>query len=269
MTWLASALPFALSEKLLPRQFIVYGHLVTGPGHFVSAFYRYPSLGEFDEFIRRFRNAGYEFVSLAQYLHDDNKKKILVTFDDGFKSIYHDLHPYLQREQIPYVLFVLTDPLTDPGFYIGTIQPPPGKYPGEWFLSEQEILDLKNDGVHIGFHTRAHHKVIASDAVEDPRVAGQLTIPDAYRHLFSKPLCFAYPYLAPENYQRFDRWMNEHGGYDFFFDTKGFRAPDKNHFFRVSIDVEKSVSGKNWMVFAVNRQILSSLFSKYFKRNAA
>ena len=34
-----------------------------------------------------------------------NKKKILITIDDGFKSFYKEAWPYLKKNKIPFILF--------------------------------------------------------------------------------------------------------------------------------------------------------------------
>ena len=259
--FLTTMLPFGLLRTGLPKQFIVYGHLVGPPDHPVADYYRYPTLEEFDRFIIQFTRQGYSFVSLEDFLKSDQKKKILLTFDDGFKMVRDVLHPYLMTKCIPYVLFVLTDPLDNPGFHISTVKPKHDSAP--LFLTAEEILQLKAQGVHIGFHTRSHHRVDSRDQLTDSFVADQLTIPEKYADLFSKPLCFAYPYYAPDNFESFNRFMHDKLGYQFFFDTKGFSGPQGNHFFRVSIDVEKAWNRSNGILFVVKRQLLLFIKKKF------
>ncbi|SHG92209.1 Polysaccharide deacetylase [Chryseolinea serpens] len=222
----------------------------------MAQYYRYPTEQEFDALVVWCEKMGYAFVGLEDYLADDNRKKILVTFDDGFKIVKEILHPYMMRRQLPYMLFVLTDPLANPAFTIPTIKT---NDTTAMFLSKAEILELKAQGVHIGFHTRNHTKILGSDRLTDESIKDQLTFPKEHDELFSKPLCFAYPYLAPENYGLFDNFMSDVLGYRYFFDTKGFRNSKGNHFFRVSIDIEKNVTRKNWIKFGIKRQWLSSL----------
>ncbi|MBL0742218.1 polysaccharide deacetylase family protein [Chryseolinea lacunae] len=246
-------------KRGLPEKFIVYGHLVGEPNHIVADYYRYPTVDEFDDFIRWVRRHGYAFVGLHDFLKEDGRKKILLTFDDGFRVVHSVLQPYMQANKLPYVLFVLTDPLDNPDFYISTIRPK--RETERTFLTKAEILELKDQGVHIGFHTRSHYQVRNADIMNDI-VKEQLTIPKQHEALFSRPLCFAYPYLAPDHYAAFDQFMKDSLGYQFLFDTKGFRQPDGNHFFRVSIDVEKDVTRKNWMRFVLKRQLLLYLKQK-------
>ena len=44
------------------------------------------------------------------------EKKILLTVDDAFQSFYDNAWPYLKRNQIPFVLFVSTEPVGNNGY---------------------------------------------------------------------------------------------------------------------------------------------------------
>ena len=45
-----------------------------------------------------------------------NKKKILITIDDGFKSFYNEAWPYLKKNKIPFIFFVSTEPVGKNGY---------------------------------------------------------------------------------------------------------------------------------------------------------
>ena len=45
-----------------------------------------------------------------------NKKKILLTIDDGFTSFYEVAWPYLKENKIPFILFISTEPVGKPGY---------------------------------------------------------------------------------------------------------------------------------------------------------
>ncbi len=257
--FLSNHIPLSALKNVLPEKFILYGHLVTNKKHYVSKYYQYPTRNEFDKLIHKFLKFGYRFVSLSEYLVEDNQKKIHLTFDDGFKSIHDDLHPYMQVNNIPYTIFILTDPLWNADFYIRSIKDYDTSI--RTFLSIEEILKLKDQGVHIGFHTRSHLKIEDYHSISDEEIVRELTIPKQYLYLFSEPLCFAYPYLAPANFRTFNEFMVG-AGYKYFFDTKGFINNNANHFFRVSIDAEKTVFNKNWVEFNVKRQLLPKVIHK-------
>src|SRR5690349_19933532 len=120
---LASVLPFFVLKKALPDRFILYGHVVSDKDHPVSRYYQYPSLREFDKLINDLKRSGFDFVSLSDFVKDDmKKKKIPVTFDDGFKSIHDDLHPFMRERNLPYAIFILSDPFSNPGFFISSVK---------------------------------------------------------------------------------------------------------------------------------------------------
>jgi peptidoglycan/xylan/chitin deacetylase (PgdA/CDA1 family) len=256
INFLSSILPFWVLRIFLPERFGIYGHLISDRPHLVSNYYKYPSIQELDDFITWIESMGYNFVTFDQYIKDDGNKKVLLTFDDGFKIIYDELHSHLTRRKIPYVLFVLTDPLSNPDFYIKTVRPDPTDSKQERiFLSAEEIKVLKKQGVHIGFHTRSHRLVKDSDPL-DEELKLELTIPKEYENLFSEPLCFAYPYMAPKKHSVYNHYMSDQLGYKYFFDTRGFNVKENNHFFRVSIDAEKGTDKKFWIHSVFKRQLL-------------
>ena len=43
-------------------------------------------------------------------------KKILITIDDGFQSFYDEAWPYLKENNIPFILFVSTEPVGRNGY---------------------------------------------------------------------------------------------------------------------------------------------------------
>jgi hypothetical protein len=265
INFLSGIMPFWLLKIFLPDKFILYGHLVSNGNHFVSKYYKYPSQRELSEFIDWVTGLGYSFVDLDDYMKIDDRKKILLTFDDGFKVIIDELHPYLRNRKIPYVIFVLTDPFTNKEFFIKTVKQ--ASNDERAFLSVEEVLTLKGQGVHIGFHTRSHPRINKNDEIDEALI-DQLTIPPQYKMLFSEPLCFAYPYIAPKDYSRYNAFMKENLGYKYFFDTRGFSINEQDHFFRVGIDAENDNTRKKWMRFLIKKQLVIFIlkrFSQLFK----
>ncbi|MBS1544521.1 MAG: polysaccharide deacetylase family protein [Bacteroidetes bacterium] len=254
---LAFLLPLWLLRPLMPMQFAIYGHFIGDKDLPVSKYYRYPNFVEFDQLITWLTKLGYSFVNLENYLAADNQRKVLLTLDDGFKAIIDQTHPYLIRRSVPYAIFIITDSLSNTDFLIPTL--PDVRSNSESmraFLSIEEIEQLKNDGVHIGFHTR-NHKLIDDDCSPlDKSFRSSIQIPDEYCALFSKPLCFAYPYRAPRNYKQYDGYVKMSNGAEYIFDTRGFNNNDGNHIFRVGIDAERSVKGKNWLFYVFKRQLV-------------
>ena len=76
---------------------------------------KYPStnirMEVFIEQMNIIKNLGYDFYDPKLFLNEfnksKNKKKILLTIDDGFKSFYNEAWPYLKKiKSLLYYLFL-------------------------------------------------------------------------------------------------------------------------------------------------------------------
>ena len=72
------------------------------------------------------------------------EKKILLTIDDAFQSFYDNAWPYLEKNQIPFVLFVSTEPVGNKGY-----------------MNWEQIKEIERSefGV-IGHHSHSHDYLI-------------------------------------------------------------------------------------------------------------
>ena len=72
------------------------------------------------------------------------EKKILLTVDDAFQSFYDNAWPYLKKNQIPFVLFVSTEPVGNNGY-----------------MSWDQINEIEQSGFGvIGHHSHSHDYLI-------------------------------------------------------------------------------------------------------------
>ena len=77
---------------------------------------KYPStnirVNDFKMHLNLIKKAGFNFVNPKNFKEDlknkKNKKKILITVDDGFSSFYENAWPILKSDKIPFILFVST-----------------------------------------------------------------------------------------------------------------------------------------------------------------
>ena len=51
-----------------------------------------------------------------QFNYPKKNKKILITIDDAFSSFYENAWPILKKKEIPFILFVSTEPVGKPGY---------------------------------------------------------------------------------------------------------------------------------------------------------
>ena len=64
-----------------------------------------------EESILKRKSDGYEFVDIDNLLHSESflpKKRVNVSFDDGFRDIYQHAFPVFLRHRIPFTIFLTT-----------------------------------------------------------------------------------------------------------------------------------------------------------------
>ena len=77
-------------------------------------------LGELVDFVDKMQAKGFEFVSLDALLtipaEDAVKNKCVITFDDGFESLFTLASPALQERNIPFTVFVTASFIGESGY---------------------------------------------------------------------------------------------------------------------------------------------------------
>ena len=113
---------------------------------------KYPStnirMNIFDEQMQMIKELGYEFYNPKLFEKEfdkkKDKKKILITIDDGFQSFYDEAWPYLKENNIPFILFVSTEPVGRNGY-----------------MTWDQILEIENSKIGIiGHHSHTHEYLI-------------------------------------------------------------------------------------------------------------
>ena len=129
---------------------------------------KYPStniqLDVFKEQLRVIEEEGITFIHPKDFkksLSDKDKRKILLTIDDGLLSFYKNAWPILKKKKIPFILFVNTRE-------VGSFN----------YMNWDQILELhKNENVEIGNHSHSHEylvdenpDVIRSDIMKSKKI---------------------------------------------------------------------------------------------------
>ena len=113
---------------------------------------KYPStniqMDVFKKHIQLIRDLNYQFIHPDEFKKRFNypkkQKKILLTIDDAFLSFYENAWPYLKQNQIPFILFVSTEPVGKRGY-----------------MSWEQIKELdKENFAIIGHHSHSHEYLI-------------------------------------------------------------------------------------------------------------
>ena len=151
------------------------------------------------------KKMGYEFYDpkffIEEFQKPKKKKKILITIDDGFKSFYNEAWPYLKENNIPFILFVSTEPVGKKGY-----------------MTWDEIQEIDNHEFgYIGHHSHTHKYLIdmsEKDFIEDIEISTEIF----KKKLGYVPAIFSYPFgeysLYMKNYiaKNFKIAFGQHSG---------------------------------------------------------
>lgn len=149
----------------------------------------------FARHIRFLRAAGYDFVGLSDihaFLAMGRPlppRAVVLTFDDGFRSVYENAFPLLKAHHIPATVFVVSD-------HVGGVNGwEAADYPRRPLMNWQQLREMHAHGIEIGGHSRTHPRL---DAVDEGRareeIAGCKKAIEG--HLGRAVKHFAYPHGA-------------------------------------------------------------------------
>ena len=102
----------------------------------------------FEKHINLINKSNFTFYHPKDFENNFNspkeKKKILLTIDDAFKSFYDEAWPVLKKNKIPFILFVSTTPVGKNGY-----------------MTWDQIKEIEqNNFVTIGHHSHTHDYLI-------------------------------------------------------------------------------------------------------------
>ena len=170
---------------------------------------KYPStnikMNIFDEQMLMIKNLEYEFYEQKLFEKEFNeqktKKKILITIDDGFQSFYREAWPYLKENNIPFILFISTEPVGKNGY-----------------MTCDQIIEIENSKLGlIGHHSHTHEYLIDmtnEDFVNDIEIASKIFreklgyVPSIFSYPFGEYSKFMKDYIA----NKFTIAFGQHSG---------------------------------------------------------
>lgn len=137
---------------------------------------------------------GYRAVSLEEFVHGlsgrdaSREKRILVTFDDGYRDNYTQAFPILRALGIPAVIFLVADLSRRTNWW-----DQPLGVPTTELLHEEEIKEMSTAGIAFGSHTLSHVSLpgLTAEMLRAEVVGSR----DAIRGITGVPVtAFSYPY---------------------------------------------------------------------------
>lgn len=123
--------------------------------------------------------------ALARRGESDSSRLFALTFDDGYRDIYEHVVPLLRRFDLPYTVYVTTEPVET-----GVAATPGGRAdPLTW----EQLKTMSDQGATIGAHTHRHPDLrrLGLDEVAVELATSDLLIES---RLGLRPRHFCYPY---------------------------------------------------------------------------
>ena len=146
---------------------------------------KYPStniqMDIFEKHINLINKSNFTFYHPKDFENNFNspkeKKKILLTIDDAFKSFYTEAWPFLKKNKIPFILFVSTEPVGKNGY-----------------MTWEQIKEVENSSFgFIGNHSHSHEYLV-NFSFDDFKNDINKSINIFKEKLGYNPIFFSYPF---------------------------------------------------------------------------
>ena len=143
----------------------------------------------FLDHIELIKKLNYDFIHPEDFQKKfefaKKQKKVLLTIDDAFLSFYDNAWPYLKKYEIPFVLFVSTEPVGNQGY-----------------MSWKQIKEVEKENFAIiGHHSHSHEYLIEKNNqkfVKDIELANTIF----QREIGYIPKLFSYPFGEYSEFMR-------------------------------------------------------------------
>jgi poly-beta-1,6-N-acetyl-D-glucosamine N-deacetylase len=115
----------------------------------------------FKSHLEALKNNGFQVISVEDFVDFLQKKKtvppnaVVITFDDGYESVYKYAYPILKSEGMTATVFLIVSYIED-----GTVRIPP-------IMNWNEIMEMHKDGFSFYSHTFNSHETIAGKKGEE------------------------------------------------------------------------------------------------------
>jgi len=139
--------------------------------------------------LEKFHRANIPIISLDDMLSEKEKQGVVITFDDGMKSVYQNALPILKDFNVPAHIFIATEAIDTGAISVDQ----PIAVPKFEMLNWDEVTKLHDNGISIEAHTHSHpdlrllseHQIMDEFHVSNKSIVSKTGI---------KPAYFAYPF---------------------------------------------------------------------------
>jgi peptidoglycan/xylan/chitin deacetylase (PgdA/CDA1 family) len=140
---------------------------------------------------------GYVAVDLEEAVRavqqcEPPRKRVVITFDDGYRDFYNTAYPILKECNLSATVFIITGLTTDQG----------AQRNGKEYMSWPEVRELHSNAVRIGSHTVSHPKLscLTARKVEEEISRSKRTLENK---IGDSVTSFSYPFAFPETDRAF------------------------------------------------------------------
>jgi len=178
----------------------------------------------FEAQLRYLRDNNFNVLSMSEFLNfvkkgDFPPRSVLITIDDGYRSVYEYAYPLLKKYGFPFTVFLYMEGV--------------GRYPD--YMTVEQMKELLSDGVTLGNHSYTHRRLARPYRWKDQATYISELKKDfeksenRFKRLFgTPPVVYAYPYGEYNDYYR--RLVKKRGYLAAFTQDSGAVSSDSDHF---------------------------------------
>jgi len=153
--------------------------------------------------MRWLRKEGYETVDLARAWESldqgtDLSKKVVLTFDDGYRDFYIEALPILKQYGFVATVFLATDRIRNHS----------ARIEGAEYLTWNDVRELQTVGIRFGSHTVSHADLRSLD-LEQIEFELQYSKETIEQQTGAIVESFSYPFSFPEEDRSFTRFLED------------------------------------------------------------
>jgi peptidoglycan/xylan/chitin deacetylase (PgdA/CDA1 family) len=157
----------------------------------------------FSQQMRWLRHAGYGTLDLSEACAGlesgaDLSKKVVITFDDGYRDFYSDAMDVVKQCGFTATIFLTTDRIRNSS----------ARIEGADYLTWSQVRELHAAGIRFGAHTVTHPDLrsLGPDQIEFELGCSKETIE---QNLGASAKSFSYPHAFPEEDRPFTRFLQD------------------------------------------------------------
>lgn len=173
---------------------ILMYHGISDEAELSSAYYKVnTSPAVFDRQMAFLKERGYQTIALNEAVRLLNRresvgaKRVVISFDDGYRNFYTHAFPILQKYGFSATMFL-------PTAYISTTR---ASFKGMECMTWDEVRELRKAGIEFGSHTVTHPKLVQLNWSDVERELRDSKV-ELETQLGARVTTFAYPFAFPQ-----------------------------------------------------------------------